>query len=114
MRFPEGGSPDRPQSFRPFAEYGQLSEAERAWLDKSGKFWRDARLKSRLSRIDLERKLGIMRQDLALFEHGLVPQEIYYGDLPRRYAGALGNQQLYENYCQQLNIPQPDPEIFGR
>lgn len=99
-------------SFEVYVDYAKLSPEDRDLLERSGKFWREARQETGLSRQEMARRLGMdeaKRQELALFENGLVAPEIYRGFLPRTYAEILGKPELYDRFCREFNIPPVSP-----
>lgn len=80
------------------------------WLGEVGSYWKNVRKDSGLLREDVANRLGATPDFLSFFERGIFDPEVARGDLPLRLADALGNPELYKQYCERFEITPYNPE----
>lgn len=74
------------------------------WLGRIGKFWWQARENQGLSRYEVAEKLGVPVNQIRFLEFGMpTPNELR--SLTDRYAEALGQPDLSDQFCKTFNLP---------
>lgn len=88
---------------------GSIGSVE--WLSVVGKYWLRARTEQGVNVDEMASKLGMDPDELRLFEYGIGTQREVTGDLPERYAQALGQPDLYPRF--QREFLEDESRMYG-